>query len=85
MSKFNVSLVVDVTGLKCPIPLIKTRHAIKKSQKDQIIKFVGTKDEEISRKEILVALEGMKQKILDIEVAPDGSWQIFMEKQTKTQ
>ena len=84
MSKYNTSLIVDVTGLNCPIPLIKTRRAIKNSQANQIIKFMGTKDEEISRKEILVALEGMKQKVLDIEIAPDGSWQIFMERQINT-
>ena len=73
-------MIVDVTGLTCPIPLIKTRRAIKKSQNKQIIKFVGTEKEEISRKEILVALEGMKQKVLEVEVTSDGSWQIYIEK-----
>ena len=84
MSKYKADLIVDVTGLTCPMPLIKTRRAIKKSQFNDIIKFVGTKEEEISRKEILVALEGMKQRILDVEVVSDGSWQIFMEKETNT-
>ncbi len=80
MSKYEVDMIVDVTGLKCPIPLIKTRRAVKKSQIKNIIKFVGTENEEISRKEILVALEGMKQKVLEVEVTSDGSWQIYMEK-----
>jgi TusA-related sulfurtransferase len=84
MSKYEADLIVDVTGLICPMPLIKTRRAIKKSQNNQIIKFLGTKEEEISRKEILVALEGMKQQILEVEVASDGSWQIYIEKITKT-
>ena len=84
MSKYKADLIVDVTGLKCPIPLIKTRRAMKKSQINHIIKFVGTKEEEISRKEILVALEGMKQHVLDIEIASDGSWLIYAEKQTRT-
>jgi len=84
MSKYKADLIVDVTGLTCPMPLIKTRRAIKKSHLNDIIKFVGTKEEEISRKEILVALEGMKQRILDVEVVSDGSWQIFMEKETNT-
>ncbi len=84
MSKYKADLIVDVTGLKCPIPLIKTRRAMKKSQINHIIKFVGTKEEEISRKEILVALEGMKQHVLDIEIASDGSWLIYAEKQTGT-
>ena len=41
---------------------------------------MGTENEEISRKEILVALEGMKQKVLEVEVTSDGSWQIYIEK-----
>ena len=82
MSKYKADLIVDVTGLTCPMPLIKTRRAIKKSQINHIIKFVGTEEEEISRKEILVALEGMKQHILDVEVSSDGSWQIYVEKET---
>ena len=82
MSKYKADLIVDVTGLTCPMPLIKTRRAIKKSQLNHIIKFVGTKEEEISRKEILVALEGMKQHVLDVEVSSDGSWQIYVEKET---
>ena len=84
MSKYKADMIVDVTGLTCPMPLIKTRRAIKKSQFKHIIKFVGTKEEEISRKEILVALEGMKQHILDVEVSSDGSWQIYVEKETRT-
>lgn len=84
MSKYEADLIVDVTGLTCPMPLIKTRRAIKKSQPHHIIKFVGTKEEEISRKEILIALEGMKQHVLDVEVSSDGSWQIYVEKETRT-
>jgi len=84
VSKYKADLIVDVTGLTCPMPLIKTRRAIKKSQFNHIIKFVGTKEEEISRKEILIALEGMKQHILDVEVSSDGSWQIYVEKETRT-
>jgi TusA-related sulfurtransferase len=80
MSKYEADMIVDVTGLTCPIPLIKTRRAIKKSQNMNIIKFIGTVNEEISRKEILVALDGMKQKVLEVEVTSDGSWQIYMEK-----
>ena len=49
MSEPKVDLLVDITGFKCPIPLIKTRRAVKKSINDQIIKFIGTKEEEISR------------------------------------
>ncbi|MCK4847404.1 MAG: sulfurtransferase TusA family protein [Candidatus Heimdallarchaeota archaeon] len=84
MSKYKADLIVDVTGLTCPMPLIKTRRAIKKSQIMDVIKFVGTEEEEVSRKEILIALKGMKQPILDVEVASDGSWLIYVEKHNRT-
>ena len=75
-------LIIDITGFKCPVPLIKTRRAIKQSTDDQIIKFIGTKDEEISRKEILVALESMKQPIINMEVnSSTGDWEIITKKQ----
>ena len=75
-------LIVDITGFKCPVPLIKTRRAIKQSTDDQIIKFIGTKEEEISRKEILVALETMKQPIINMEVnSSTGDWEIITKKQ----
>ena len=81
MSKYKADIIVDITGLTCPIPLIKTRRAIKKSQTNTIIKFLGTSEEEISRKEILVALENMKQSVLEVQVSSDGSWSIFAVKQ----
>ena len=82
MSETKEDLVVDITGFKCPVPLIKTRRAVKQTKINQIVKFVGTKEEEISRKEILVALESMKQFILNMEIdASTGSWEILMRKQ----
>jgi len=82
MTESMNELIVDITGFKCPVPLIKTRRAIKQSTDDQIIKFIGTKEEEISRKEILVALETMKQPIINMEVnSSTGDWEIITKKQ----
>ena len=82
MSELKADLVVNITGFKCPVPLIKTRRAVKQTSDDQLVKFVGTKEEEISRKEILVALESMNQTIVNMEIdASTGKWEILMKKQ----
>jgi TusA-related sulfurtransferase len=83
MTSEKNGLVVDITGFKCPVPLIKTRRALKQSPANQIIKFIGTEIEEISRKEILIALENMKQEILSINIEDNGDWVITIKKQTE--
>jgi TusA-related sulfurtransferase len=72
---------VDITGLKCPIPLIKTRRAVLNAEKGQTIEFIGTPEEEISRKEILIALESLKQKLLEnLNVNEENKWRILIQK-----
>jgi tRNA 2-thiouridine synthesizing protein A len=80
----QVDLMVDITGLVCPVPLIKTRRALKQSSDNQIIKFVGTKKEDISREEILIALDNLNQEVLDINIKDNGDWIILVKKQTAT-
>ncbi|MHA1975802.1 MAG: sulfurtransferase TusA family protein [Candidatus Hodarchaeales archaeon] len=81
MPNLKEDLVVDITGFKCPVPLIKARRAVKQTSKDQLVKFIGTKEEEISRKEILVALESMKQPVINMQIdASTGNWEILMKK-----
>lgn len=75
-------LMVDITGLNCPVPLIKTRRALKQSSNNQIIKFIGTKKEEISREEILIALDNLKQEVLDITIKDNGDWELLVRTQT---
>ncbi|MHA1995766.1 MAG: sulfurtransferase TusA family protein [Candidatus Hodarchaeales archaeon] len=83
MPESKENLIIDITGFKCPVPLIKTRRAVKQSPDNQIIKFIGSKEEEISRKEILVALESMKQPIINVEIDNStGTWQIITKKQS---
>jgi TusA-related sulfurtransferase len=76
MTSEEENLIVDITGFKCPVPLIKTRRALKQSPTNQLIKFVGTEVEEISRKEILIALENMEQEILSVNIEDNGDWEI---------
>ncbi len=80
MTLEKIDKVVDITGLTCPVPLIKTRRALKDSNSSETIKFIGTVQEDISRKEILVALDNMKQEILETKIESDGNWFIIIRK-----
>ena len=81
MNKKEPDFLIDITGLTCPIPLIKARRAIKSATKGQTIKFIGTVDEEISRKEIRVAISNLKQHLLeDIDNTVENMWYILIKK-----
>ncbi|MFX0171772.1 MAG: sulfurtransferase TusA family protein [Candidatus Hodarchaeota archaeon] len=81
MNDIIADISVDITGLKCPIPLIRTRRAVLNAEKGQIIEFIGTPEEEISRKEILIALESLKQKLLEnLDVNEENKWRILIQK-----
>ena len=45
MTNAKTDIFVDITGLTCPVPLIKARKAIKSASKGQIIEFFGTEKE----------------------------------------
>ncbi len=82
MIEVEPDFVVDITGLKCPVPLIKARRALKKADNGAIIIFTGTKEEEISRKEILIALNNLNQTVLSDEYNSDGEiWHINVKKE----
>ena len=81
MNEVKPDFLIDITGLTCPIPLIKARRAIKNATKGQTIKFIGTVDEEISRKEILVAISNLKQHLLeDNDNTEEKKWYILIKK-----
>lgn len=84
MTSVQEDFTVDITGFKCPVPLIKTRRALKQSSPNQIIKFIGTEEEEVSRKEILIALESMKHLVLNVMIHDNGDWELLVKKQKAT-
>jgi len=71
-------LVVDVVGETCPVPLIETRKAIKKATDGQIVEIHG--NHPASKKEIPMAMENLKQRVLEIKEDDDGIWQIIIKK-----
>ncbi|MHA2295349.1 MAG: sulfurtransferase TusA family protein [Candidatus Hodarchaeales archaeon] len=71
-------LKVDVMGETCPIPLIKARKAMRKADPGTVIEVIG--DHSGSKIEIPMAVESLKQKLVEIIDEPDGSWKILIEK-----
>jgi len=71
----KVSRTVDCIGENCPMPLVKTREAIMKGKKGDIIKVIGTHLE--SFKEIPMALEALGIKILEKSIEDKGKWYII--------
>ena len=86
MNEIISEILVDITGLQCPIPLIQARRAIKNATTGQTIKFVGTENEEISRKEILIAISNLSKNnlaLLEENGRENGdNWFILIEKLT---
>ncbi|MFW9903936.1 MAG: sulfurtransferase TusA family protein [Candidatus Thorarchaeota archaeon] len=80
MHNGDAEILVDITGLTCPIPLIKARKAIKNASKGQIIKFIGTDKEEISRKEIIIAVSNLNHPLLEDLYDNDREWHILIKK-----
>ncbi|MBN2517566.1 MAG: sulfurtransferase TusA family protein [Candidatus Altiarchaeota archaeon] len=70
-------IVVDCTGETCPIPLIETRKALNKAKPGEIVEMIGTHP--ASKKEIPMAVEALKLKLLRIE-EKEGKWHIFIKK-----
>jgi len=42
MAEFKIDQVLDCTGLLCPMPVVKTRKAIKDMQVGQILEMIAT-------------------------------------------
>jgi len=61
----------------CPIPLVETRKAIIAAKKGQTIEIIGTHP--ASKKEIPMAAEAMKLKLLKI-TENNGVWHITLQK-----
>ena len=78
---FKIDHYVDITGEKCPIPLIMTRRIIKIAKNNDIIEIKGTLEEEVSKKEILFALDSLNQEIIErIEDEEKLNWKIIIKK-----
>ncbi len=70
-------IIVDCVNQTCPIPLVETRKAIIAAKTGQKIEVIGTHP--ASKKEIPMAVEAMKLKLLKITES-NGVWHILIQK-----
>jgi TusA-related sulfurtransferase len=68
------TVVVDVKGETCPIPLIETRKALRKAAEGDIVEVMGT--HQASKREIPMAVKNLGLELLDVTDNPDGDWRI---------
>jgi tRNA 2-thiouridine synthesizing protein A len=65
---------IDLRGLGCPIPVVKTKEVMDKNPADQIILFVET---EVS-KENISRLAAMRKYSVKAEQTADGEYKIVL-------
>ena len=64
---------VDCRGETCPVPLVEVRKAVRRAAPGDVIEVLGTHP--ASKKEIPMAVEALKLKLLSVEGA-DEDWVI---------
>ncbi len=64
---------VDVRGQTCPVPLVETRKALRRSAPGDVVQVVGTHP--ASKKEIPMAVEALGLELLSVE-GTDTNWTI---------
>ena len=64
---------VDCRGETCPVPLVEVRKALRRAAPGDVIEVIGTHP--ASKKEIPMAVEALKLKLLSVEGA-DTDWTI---------
>jgi TusA-related sulfurtransferase len=67
------TVLVDVRGKNCPIPLVETRKALRQAEPGDIIEVIGT--HEASKQEIPMAVEALRLDLLSVE-GSDTNWTI---------
>ncbi len=67
------TVLVDVRGKNCPVPLVETRKALRKAEPGDVIEVIGT--HEASKKEIPMAVEALHLELLSID-GSDTDWTI---------
>jgi len=68
---------VDVRGETCPVPLVETRKALRRAAPGDVVRVTGTHP--ASRKEIPMAVEALRLKLLSVE-GPENDWVIRIQR-----
>ena len=63
--EINVDIEIDLTGLQCPMPLLKAKLALNNMEAAQVLKVVAT--DPASEKDFHMFVDQTKHQILDFQ------------------
>jgi len=74
----KADLVLDFSGEVCPIPLVKTRKALDKMEKGEVLEVIGT--DEKARTDIIMAVKELGMRLEKMATDKDGKWRMLIRK-----
>ncbi len=76
MTELKIDAELDTQGLKCPMPMLKTKKALAKMEKGQILKILATDPH--AETDLKQFSEQTGHVFLSSEKSPDGVYTILM-------
>ncbi len=73
-----VNAILNLSGEVCPVPLVKTRRAMDKMERGDILEVIITSED--SKVNIIMAAKELGMKIAKIGKDKDGKWHILIRK-----
>lgn len=70
------AVVIDVTGERCPVPLVKARAGLNKLRENEIAVITGDGLE--SEKEIILAVKEMGMELVGLENEANDRWRLLI-------
>lgn len=64
MSEIKVDVIIDTKGLACPMPVLKTKNALKTVKSGQILQVIAT--DPASRADIPAFVERLGHKLIEV-------------------
>lgn len=74
----TVALELDLTGLTCPMPLLKTKQALNRLAAGETVRVVAT--DPASRRDFQVFAEQSGNQLLESSLAADGRFVYVLQK-----
>jgi len=78
MASITADHVLDVTGLKCPMPVLKTKVQFKKMKEGEVLEVIS--DDPGSKKDLPAWAEKTGNRVLGLEENGAGIYKFFLEK-----
>lgn len=78
MSDFTPDKILDCSGLKCPMPLVKTTKALKEIEGGKILEMIST--DPGSELDVSAWSKQTQNELLAVRKDDTGAWHFFIRK-----